>query len=314
MIDLSSAISQMGMMLIVVAIGYLAGRLKYLNEHATDGLNKLLMNICLPCLIIGSVAPLEIEHAETQIIVTFILGFIQFTIFMLVSIGCNHLFKTPQDQRALYIFMNICTNTGFLGVPILQTIYGDSTVLAASIFVMMSNLYIGSIGFMILDAYNHKTESGRPSFSLKTLLNTPLIACTFALVIFLLGITFPPIIQNTMEFVGGVCPPVAMLIVGAVLSRANLLKVVTEKRMYGYIVVRQLILPIVSYFILSALYIDPIVIYVYVIMCAAPIGSMVPAFAGIYKHDVELAATGTALSTVCFFVIVPILIVVMALW
>lgn len=64
----------MGMMLIVVAIGYLAGRLKYLNEHATEGLNKLLMNICLPCLIIGSVAPLEIEHAETQIIVTFILG------------------------------------------------------------------------------------------------------------------------------------------------------------------------------------------------------------------------------------------------
>lgn len=354
--DLTGAITQMVIMLIVVCIGYACGKLKYLTAEVTNGLNNVLIDIALPCMIIGSVATLDFQSAVTQIGPAFATAFVQFFMLLIFGILFNILFRVPRGQRSLYIFMCLCTNTGFIGIPVLQAAYGDTCVLVASIFLMIGNLFIGSIGFAILDspagkpdayiaqqlnaasvgqenqgaAHSSANQQGAPkkepkriavtfgkhsfSFAPRTLVNAPLIACLIALFVFFAGITFPPVIQGTLEFVGGTCAPVAMLIAGAILSREPLTKVFSEWRLYFQILIRQIIIPIICYFVMVQMGFDELIIHVFVIMFACPVGINVPVFGGRYGHDVRLGASGTALSTMACFAIMPALITLMALF
>lgn len=45
--DISSAVFQMGILLIVTAVGYLAAKLGYLDMRAKDKITALLLNITL---------------------------------------------------------------------------------------------------------------------------------------------------------------------------------------------------------------------------------------------------------------------------
>lgn len=310
---IAGAGTQLCMMLVVVAVGFVIGKLRYFTPEVCNGINNYLMNVALPCLIIGSVAVLDADSAQALILPAFALAAAQFVAFIAVSAACNVLFRTPRDQRNLYLFMNMCTNTGFFALPILQAVYGDETVLVSSIFILVCNLFIGSVGFMILAAADKESGPGKPKINLKTLINAPLVSCLFALGVFFAGWSFPPVLQSSLDFLGSTCAPLAMLLVGAVLSRHNLGKVFGETRMYGFILVRQLIVPLASIFLLRLAGVDPLIVTIFVIMFAAPVGSMVPAFAGIYHQDTRLAATGTVLSTMSCFVAYPVLIAVMAL-
>lgn len=54
MIDLSTAIEQMGILFLVACVGFGAAKLGYLDNHTKERLNKLLMNVTLPCMVVAS--------------------------------------------------------------------------------------------------------------------------------------------------------------------------------------------------------------------------------------------------------------------
>ncbi len=111
--------------------------------------------------------------------------------------------------------MSVCTNTAFIGIPVVSAICGSGAVFSASIFVLVSNISIFSIGFMILGsgrpkgmASGQKNDQGLLS-ALKSLLNPSTIACVLAIVIFFASIHFPSFINDTLNSVGGITGPMA---------------------------------------------------------------------------------------------------------
>lgn len=59
MADISNAIFQMAILLIVTLVGYLAARLGYLDMYVKDKVTALLLNITLPCMILASAGNLD---------------------------------------------------------------------------------------------------------------------------------------------------------------------------------------------------------------------------------------------------------------
>ena len=72
--DISSAVFQMGILLIVTAVGYLAAKLGYLDMRAKDKITALLLNITLPCMIIASVGNLDASTLGIQVPLSLALG------------------------------------------------------------------------------------------------------------------------------------------------------------------------------------------------------------------------------------------------
>lgn len=320
MADLLGAYTQIFIMLAIVAVGYVATRLRYITEAGFSSINALLIHIALPCMIIASVASLDPSTGAAQVPWFFGMAFAQFLALFLIGLALNALLRTPGWQRPLYLFGNVCTNTGFLCLPIIAAVYGSQTVLGSSIYVLMCNLFLGTFGIAVLEAGDptRRVPGQDPGkldlrFSPRMLWNAPLVACVFALALFFTGLRLPAMVDATISTIGSTCVPLAMMVVGSALAQSDLKSVFTDGRVYLFCLLRQFAIPAASYLVLAQFILDPALLWVFTIMFAAPVGVMAPTWADNHHQDGIFAARLTVISTLASFIAIPLLITLMAL-
>lgn len=309
MAEINEALAQMAIMVVIAAVGYLATKMGVFKHEQVSDFTRLLINITLPCMLLASVN--NMEGATPGIMgLAALLALFQFIALMACAFVCNVVLRTPKDERSIYIFMSICTNTGFIGLPVISAIYGTDSVLFSGIFIAVMSFFVYSVGFGALVPRKPGEKSAIPW---KSMLNPAMIMSVVSIVLVAMGYTFPPVVEKGLSMVGGVTAPVAMLMVGIIVANASLGEVFKEWRLYPFILIRQLIVPALLFLLLNALGIDRLLCGVFVVMFAMPVGSMAPAFAQMMGRDPQLPAHGTVLSTLASFVIVPLLVVWMTL-
>ena len=207
--------------------------------------------------------------------------------------------------------MAICTNTGFLGLPLISAVLGSASVVYCGIFIAVLGVFMYSFGFGVLTPCE---PGAKHSIPWRSMLNPATIASLAAIVLVVAGFQFPPVICEALSTAGAMTAPLAMLMVGIIIAGTRFGDVVSEWRLYPFIVIRQLIVPALLYVLLHNLGVDPLVSGVFTLMFSMPVGSMAPAFATLLGADAELPAKGVVLSTVASFAIVPLLVVWMSLF
>ena len=319
MADISQALTSMLVLLIVAALGFLAAHLKYLTPDFTNRLAKLVLNITLPCTILSSVGNMNAASAGSQLGWAFGLAALTFPLMLLGGVISVAILRPPRGQRHMYLYMSVFTNIGFIGIAVAQSLFGGSAAFIASIFVAVMNILLYSAGIIILTWGSGSDTSGtgqarKFSADWKSMVNPPLVSSVLALVLFFTGLQPPGIVELTLNTLGPVTAPVAMMIVGAMVYDSNLKDVVGEWRMYGFVLIRFLAFPalVIAAFGLLVPQVDPLSLGVLVVELAMPVGTMAPAIALIYGQDPDLPLKGLILTLLPTFVIVPALVAVMA--
>lgn len=113
-----NGLSQMAILIIVAAVGFLAAKLDYLDEYTNQKLTKLLLNITLPCMVVASVHGLSAADAGETVGITFAMAIAQGFLLLLVGWLLVVVLRVPKRERVVYQFVTICNNTGFLGLPV----------------------------------------------------------------------------------------------------------------------------------------------------------------------------------------------------
>ena len=332
MVDISNAIFQMTLLLIITAVGYLATKLGYLDMYVKTKLTALLMNICLPCMIVASAGGLDASTLGIQVPLMFVLGFVEFFLWLLVAFLFTLVFRVKKQQRPLYLFMSLCTNTSFVGIPVASALYGNSAALLSSVFIMITSVLMFIIGIAILVGSkvdsssdsapeNNESQTRESPVSqkhpkavqiVKSVVSPMTIGGLLAIFLVFSNIHMPEIVQSSLDTIGALTPPLAMMLVGVIIANQKLGDVVREWRLYPYIILRQLCAPALLYVVLSHYISDPIVLGILVVMFAMPVGSMASMYCASYGHDEVLPAKGTILSTMASFVIIPVLVAFIA--
>lgn len=333
MADISNAIFQMAILLIVMLVGYLAARLGYLDLYVKDKVTALLLNITLPCMIFASAGNLDAQALGSQVPLSLLLGALSFFLWIVVAFLFNAVFRVPGNQRPLYYFMSVCTNTSFVGIPVADALYGESAALLCSIYIMATSTLMYSIGIALLvagknepsqsasvsldiineSASNHRHGSSEKAKRIiRAVISPPTIAALLAIGLVFSGIKLPSILQDSADLIGSLTPPLAMMLVGVIVANERFSNVVREWRLYPYILIRQLFASALAYLVLKQFLTDPILLGIFAVMFAMPAGSMASMFCASYGRDAVLPAKGTILSTVASFAIVPLLVAFIA--
>lgn len=307
MADLSNAISSMLALLIVTVLGYIAARLGYLNNQVRPPLTKLLLNITLPCMIIDSVGDMDSDVGGSLIAWSFGLGAASFFVMLVGGLIAVAVLRPAKPERHIYVYMSVFTNIGFIGIAVVSSVFGGGAAFIGSIFCAVVNLFFYSIGIAILCA----DGAGHPGIDWKQMVNMPMAASIVAVVLFFSGVPVPGAIEQALDLTGGVTAPVAMMLVGLSIANSNVREMVGDWRMYGFIVLRFLLLPIGAYALFRLANPDPLVLGVFVVELAMPVGSLAAALASAYGQDPKLPARGTILSTVTSFATIPLIIAAM---
>ena len=302
MTDLSSAVFQMVVLLIVTIAGFVAGRLKFLDEYTRAKMGSMLINITLPCMIVASAGDLSVAEVGDQIVPAFVLG----TVLFWFQFVCNWILRTPKEKRNLYLFMSLFSNMAFVGMAVASSLYGHAAVLYSSIYLLMGNVFLFSAGMYVLN--RGRSEDG---FNWRSMVSPPMVACLIALVLLFSGWHLPEVVGSSLSLIGSITAPVAMMIVGAIVSDSSLQMIAAEWRLYPYTFIRQLAIPLLAFVALRPLVADPVLLGSFIVMFGMPVGSLAPAMAVIMHQEPELPAKGTIITTVLSFITIPLLVALM---
>ena len=299
--DMPVILGQMGMLFILIAVGYLAGKFNVLPVEADKILSRLVLFITLPAKILGSVMRGEVAITGGDAVFFILMTLLAFTISHVIAIlGARLLGGNKQDQ-GMYGYIAAYGNFGFMGLPVTYAIFGATATLYIALTNLPFTLIIFSVGLILISGQRRK-------FNFKILLNPALLAIYISLIIFLTGFNTPTVIANATHMVGSITSPAAMLVIGLTLSRIPVKDVFLDWRLYPMAALRLIVIPIITWLILRQIITDDLMLGVLVVISAMPTAAVGAMIAVEYGGNDRLASSGVFLTTLLSGVTVPLIV------
>ena len=201
-------------LLILLAIGFLCSKLGLIDEGAEKKLTDLLLKVIQPVYLFMAYQRAFDRGLLRDFLICFALAVAAFLAMILIS----HLFF-PKGSRDREVGLIVCAfpNVGFMGIPLISGIYGTEGVFFLTTMITVFNVLIWTYGIIVMSGdHGHLRDTG------KRLLSPALIAIAVGLVCFSLGLLVPEVVAAPLNQLCAMHTPLAMLISGAVVARADL--------------------------------------------------------------------------------------------
>jgi predicted permease len=299
--DISGIFRQMFILFAVVGIGFAAGKLGQIDAEFNKRLSALVINITNPAMILAS-AMEERVLTRAELLQLTGIAVLSYLALILVALVVPGLIRSPKEDAGVYRFMIIFSNVGFMGFPVVNALFGPEAVFFASVFTIPFNILAYTYGIYLISG--ERPEKGK---KLLTHLSPSLVAAVIAYIIYILNISVPQVVSGTMSFVGQITSPAAMLIIGASLASVPFRKVFGEPRMYAISVIKLIILPIITWYLVGLVVKNDVLLGVIVIMLGMPVATNCTMLAAQYGKRVDTASSGVFITTLLSIVTIPLL-------
>lgn len=293
---------QVLILFLLIAVGYIASRIRMLNEDGTRQLTNLLLVIITPAVIIRSF--------QTPFDVNLVQGLAIALISAVVShasgaVVTRLIFRHQiESRRKVLEFSVIFSNSAFMSFPLLDAILGSQGVLFGSVYVAVFNIVQWTYGVRLMTG-EKKAINWRQTF-----INPGTVPLFLAFPLFILQIRLPEIPTEVIRYLSALMSPIAMIIIGAQLSLIHPGSIFTDKSVLLSALLRLLIVPalIVVALVVLPLPLDRTLFLACVIPAAAPTAAGATLFATRYNQDTLLATRTVALSTLLSVLTIPFMI------
>lgn len=317
--DISVIIAQTGKLFLILCLGFALARIELLDLHTKQKLTKILLYVTTPLMMIDAfydrmkMQDQQNTGSTVSVGMLFVYAFAFYLILIIFSLLLTALIRPTKYDRRLYMFMTIFGNVGFMGFPLVQSVYGTEGLFYAAIVNSVFNIFVYTFGVVLMggagDAENMPLTERMRTIPWKKLLLTPaVIGTAVGLLIFIFRIHLPDIIADTCGTLGDLTSPLAMLVVGANLSGMKIKDVLTNMRMNVYVLLRQIPLPLVFWLLISRLVQHPVLAPTLLLMSCMPVANTTALFATEYNGNEKLASQGIFLTTLFSLVSFPLII------
>ena len=292
-------------LILMLAVGLFVVRARIVGENFEKQLTSLIMKVILPCMIVKSMmgafswealknSGQLVLLAVAMLVITFALG--QF-VYVLMK-------KTPSAR--IMRFSMIFTNFTFVGIPVIEALYGDMGVFYFVIFVVPYRMVYYSSAQPMLSPPGHTLEKRSWKDKLKGWFSPPVVAVFVGLFLYLTQIQLPTPISGVINSLGSCASPLGMLLCGMSLGKYPIKKLLRPKYLWLPLV-RNLLLPALILGLALLVGLEQDIAQLVVMFASLPVASLLAAFTIQYDPNEETqfeAAAAVLLSTVfCAFTI-----------
>jgi predicted permease len=288
---------------IVMALGYLLFKVKLMDADLNRKLSKLLLNCTLPAMILSSVLEQPAERDYGVVAELFAISIIIYLLLPVIAFFMVKVMHIPIHQQGLYMFMFTYSNVGFMGFPVINSIYGSTGVFYAAIVNIIFNVSSFSLGVIMMN-YGTEHKDGK-LIEWKNLLSPGVSVSVLSILIYLSGITLPADIVSVCDSVGNITTPLSMLLIGATLATMDIKSVFNDWHIYPFTLVKQIAVPFVLWMLLKIFIKDPEILGTNTVLLLMPVANSSVLFANLYMKDEKLAARGVFITTLFSLISVP---------
>lgn len=294
---ISTIVGQVGIMYVLMAIGFIVYRKKLINEEGTKQITNLLVWVINP-LIMLTRYQMEFSIVKLKELgISFIVSLCAMLIGFLIG---KIIFKKEQriDKFAIGF-----ANAGFIGIPLVTSIMGIDKVFFLSAYLVCFNILSYTYGIYMV-------SNNKKLITIKSvLLNPGIIAVALGILVFISPIKLPKMIYDAFNLVGQTNTPIAMILLGTYIAKSKLITLFNDKHAYFVASIKLIVIPVVIMILFKFLpsYLVEIKKVVLIAM-STPVGLTIPMFSQMYGGDYEYGAKLVGLSTLLSLITIPIIL------
>jgi len=293
--DISNLWTLQVMMFFLVAAGAILKSTGILKDDAKRILTDLVLYFFLPCNIINSFRmEFNLDILRKFAVVLGISLVVQFVSYVLSKLLYNHV---PKELKRVMQYCTIVSNSGFLGLPIAQGIYGAEGMMYASVFIIPMRVmmcivavYIG-LGLMIFQNPLNQIYSA-------------VLGCGIPLLPELVKVLIGAL-DKGIRSAGGCTTAMTMVLIGMMFSGMSLRSMIDKNTMF-ISALRLVVMPAIVFAACHFTGIDPFLAGVCTIITGMPAGSTSAILAAKYGCDYKFATKCIVISTLLSLVSIPI--------
>lgn len=198
-----------------------------------------------------------------------------------------------------------------MGFPIVLSILGQEALFfsvlgAGLIFEIVAWTYATYI-------IGRKTGMDFKENLIKNIFLSPgILSIIIGFILFIFSITIPEPINSTMRLLSQATSPLAMIVVGIILSRSNIKECVTSGKLYIISIFKLLVFPLLIFLVLKVLGFTGMEIIIPTVMLSMPTAAYVAMFSANVGNDANLASQIVFISSLLSLITIPIMVFLVA--
>ncbi len=290
----------MVILFVIVIIGYVANKLGYMGGDFDRRLSSIVITFTCPALVLSSVMGDELPDRS---LILPLLGVSSLTYIILTAMALllPRLVTKDQGERGIVGFAVMFANVGFIGYPIVASIFGHQAVFYAALLNMPNTFFIFTVGVMLV-----KGEYGLRQFSPQVLASPALLAAVVAAALVALGVHTPYIIAEPIQLVGNITVPASLMIIGSSMANLPLRQIMGNGKVYATSFLRLVVVPLAFYYMFRFIGVTDLVNNINTVVLAMPVASFGTMFCLRYNRDVALMTEITFVTTVASIATIPL--------
>ncbi len=296
----------------IVVVGYIAGKLGYMGETFDKRLSKVVIDITCPALILSSAMTGELPDRR-YILPLLGISVLTYALLTGVALLLPRFLTKKKDDEGVIGFAMMFGNVGFMGYPIVASIFGHEAVFYAAVLNVVNTFTVFTIGTMLVVGKNQSTveekEMSRKKMLRKVLYSTPMLSAYLTMLIVALEIKdIPEFISQPLTMIGNITVPAALLIIGSSMSQLPLRALLGNGTIYATTLMRLAILPVGIHYLMTLLGFSPFVVGINTVVIAMPVATYGTILCLRHGKDTTLITEVTFITTLLAMISIPLLV------
>ncbi|MGF6778251.1 AEC family transporter [Paraburkholderia sp. GAS334] len=206
----------------VIILGFVAGKRGKLNHSDSLLISRLVLNWIFPALLlVGMASTPRSQLLDFRFVVATFIGIMGMYV-LAFAIGWYR--YRELKAATLKGFVNGYPDAAFMGIPILQAMFGPGSLYSVLVLNLVASLVMIPLTTMLL-AIASGEGSGAKAFvsSISTAVRRPLMwAPAIGILCSLLAIKLPPVVADSFNLLGKATPGVSLFCLGLIMSSVKL--------------------------------------------------------------------------------------------
>ncbi len=304
--NFTSLLTIIATLFLLMACGFFARRRGIIDEIASKRLSTLIIKIGQPMMIVSALVEAEFsyENLEDGLIIIG-LGMILHAIMAVLAYFLCAGFR-DLDERKITEFSLVFTNTGFIGFPIMEALFGPKGLFLASFYVISFHLFIWSWGMAIIA----RKRSDITLTVRKIFINLGSVPCLLGILLYMAVIPFPDFVlpaflAKFLSYLAGLCTPISVLITGALLATRTPQQIFGSGKIYYFSALKLVAIPLFVCLLGKICGLPADMVLFCTVEAALPSAATITMFAELYGLDAGYASQTVGTSSLLSVATLP---------
>jgi malonate transporter len=294
---------------LLIAIGFIAGRTGWIRAEATKDLSNLVFMVLTPALLFRTMSTVHVEQLNFKPVAMYFVAAI-------VLFGAMLVWQGVTRRATVLALAATFSNTVTIGIPLVGLAYGDAGLVTLFTLISVHALVLLTLATMMLElaVARERAASGAGSWRhmMLTVLSAvrggiihpvplPIIA---GLLFAQTGLVMPEVVDRPLQLLGNAFGPLALVLVGVTLTQVRV--GAHLKGALGLSLIKNLAFPALVAGLSWSLGLSGLPLTVMIVAASLPIGANVFLFSQRYQVAEELVTASLAVSTALALVTVSL--------